>query len=151
MGYPVKTAAEARQLASETQRLIEAIQPNSIVGLRDSAIIGVMGYALASVDAVLRLRVRDYYFVGDRRWIRLVEKGVERHEIVDRRLEVDIDQYLAAAQIAGEPRSPLFRTTFNGTLRISPRPVAGSGFRKMILRRWHEAAHSDSAARAERP
>jgi hypothetical protein len=138
--YPVLTAAQARELASEAQRLIETIQPQSIVGLRDRALIGVMGYAWARADVVVAMQVRDYYRVGDRYWVRLRENGAERHEIVDRELEPHIDRYLMAAQIINEPRSPLFRATLSGTERIGPRTVRRSYVLALIKKLTNPAA-----------
>lgn len=117
------TAAEARELLADAQRLIAAIDPGTVAGRRNRAVIGLMGYAWASLDAVLGMQVRDYYALGDRRWVRLIENGFERHELVDRRLEQLIDEYLAAAGIAAEPRTPLFRTTLqNG--KVAHRKVS---------------------------
>jgi len=119
----VLTADDVRWLMAEAQRLIDDFEPRNIANLRDRAIIGIMGYAQASADAVIAMQVRDYYALGDRRWVRLWEDGIERHEIVDRRLEPHIDAYLAAAAIADEPRSPLFRSTLRGTQRLSMRRI----------------------------
>jgi len=87
---------------------MEAIEPRNVASLRDRAIIGIMGYAQASIDVVIAMRVRDYYSLGSRRWVRLQENGIERREIVDRRLESYIDAYLEAAGIADVGLSPLF-------------------------------------------
>src|SRR5258708_36572295 len=119
----VLTADDMRWLMAEAQRLIDDFEPRTIANLRDRAIIGIMGYAQAPVDDVIAMQVRDYYSLGDRRWVRLWENGIERHEIVDRRLEPHIDAYLAVAAIADAPRSPLFRVTFQGSQRLSMRRV----------------------------
>jgi site-specific recombinase XerC len=108
---------------AEAQRLIDAIEPWTLARVRNRAIIGVMGYAWASLDAALGLRVRDYFVVGDRRWLRLIENGAERHELVDRRIEPLIDAYLAAAGIGSEPHTVLFRS-IEPRQRVSARSVA---------------------------
>jgi site-specific recombinase XerD len=112
------TAAEALELFAKTQRLIDAIEPGTIANLRNRAIIGMMGYASASIDAVLGMQVQDYYTLGYRRWVRLTENGTERREMVDRKLETVMDEYLKAARIENEPRTPLFRSTLHGSRRI---------------------------------
>ena len=122
------TLTEARELIIAAQRLINAIEPRGLVNLRDRAIVGVIGYAWAQLDPVLAMRVRDYYSLGGRRWVRLVENDTERHEIADRRLEQYIDDYLLAAQIENEPHTPLFRSTILASghklsRQLSRRPV----------------------------
>src|SRR5947208_12586610 len=47
----------------------------SIAMLRDRAIIGALHYADRSIDAVIALRVGDYYSLGNRRWLRIVQDG----------------------------------------------------------------------------
>src|SRR5258708_28390566 len=102
----VLTADDMRWLMAEAQRFIDDFEPRNIANLRDRAIIGIMGYAQAPINAVLAMQVRDYYLLGDRRRVRLWEDRIERHEIVDRPLEPHIDPYLATAAIATEPRGP---------------------------------------------
>jgi site-specific recombinase XerC len=114
------SAAAAREVTASSQRLIDSIEPRTLANLRDRAIIAVMGYAWAPLSAVLAMRVRDYYVSGDCHWVRLVHRGTERRELVARRLQQYMDEYLAAAGIKEELDSPLFRLTFwgrNGGIR----------------------------------
>src|ERR1700682_5175237 len=64
---PVLTADQARTL-------LDSIKLDSIVGLRDRAIIGLMCYTFARVSAAVHMHVEDYYENGKRSWIRLHEK-----------------------------------------------------------------------------
>jgi hypothetical protein len=95
----------------------------TLAKLRDHAVIGVLRYANASVDAVITLRIRDYYSVGDRRWLRIVQDGIERHALVDVKLEYLIDKYLFAAGIKNDLHTPLFRSTLSGSGKISNRSI----------------------------
>jgi len=45
----------------ETRVLLDRIDVNSIAGLRDRALIGVMGYSFAQVGAVVDMKVENYY------------------------------------------------------------------------------------------
>src|SRR5712692_9213069 len=110
--------AEIRELMAEAQRLIDAIEPRSLPNLRDRAIIGVIGYAWAPVAAIIAMRVSDYYPLSDRRSVRFIKNGTKRHELVDRRLEKLMDEYLAVARIENELGSPLFRSTQPGNRRL---------------------------------
>ena len=71
-----------------------------------------MVYSFARVNAVLGMKVKDYFTQGRRGWVRLHEKGGKEHEVpCHHTLEKLLDEYLAAAGIAGDPEGPLFRTT----------------------------------------
>jgi integrase len=55
--------------------LLDSISPDTLVGLRDRALIASMVYTFARVGAVLKMRVEDVYIQGRRTWVRLHEKG----------------------------------------------------------------------------
>jgi len=65
---PVLTAEEARQL-------LQSITTDTVIGLRDRALVATMLYSFARVSAVVGMRVQDYYPQGKRSWLRLHEKG----------------------------------------------------------------------------
>jgi site-specific recombinase XerD len=71
---PVLSGAEMRQL-------LKSIDTRELIGLRDRALLGLMGYTFARVSAVVSLRVEDYFQQGRRSWLRLHEKGGKRHEV----------------------------------------------------------------------
>jgi hypothetical protein len=53
----------------------------AIVGLRDRALIATIVYSFARINAVLEMKVRDYFVQGRRGWVRLHEKGGKEHEV----------------------------------------------------------------------
>jgi integrase/recombinase XerD len=64
------------------------------------------------VNAVIGMKVKDYFTQGRRGWVRLHEKGGKEHEVpCHHMLEKLLDEYLAAAGIVGDAEGPLFRTT----------------------------------------
>ena len=67
--------------AEEAGKLLESIDINHLIGLRDRALIATMVYTFGRVGAVIKMRVEDYYPVGKRSWLRLHEKGGKRHEM----------------------------------------------------------------------
>jgi len=74
-------------------------------------LIGVMIYSFARIGAVLGMNVGDYYQQGKRCWIRLHEKGGKEHAVpAHHKAEELLDAYLAAAGIADQPGTPLFRS-----------------------------------------
>src|SRR6266550_8245723 len=56
--------------ADQARTLLDSIKTDSIVGLRDRAIIALMCYTFARVSAMDHMRVEDYYENGKRAWIR---------------------------------------------------------------------------------
>ena len=102
---PVLTADEARAI-------LDAIPTTSLTGLRDRALIGVMIYTFARVNAVIGMQVKDYFTQVRRGWVRLHEQGGKEHTVpCHHTLEQLLDAYIAAAGIAGDPDGLLFRTT----------------------------------------
>jgi integrase/recombinase XerD len=99
---PVLTGADAR-------KLVDSIDINHVVGLRDRALIALMVYSFARVGAVVNMRVRDYYANGKRYWIKLHEKGGKFHEVpVHHTAESYLDEYIKAAGTAEEKISHSF-------------------------------------------
>jgi site-specific recombinase XerD len=110
--YVVKRGKTPVLASDEARTLLDSIDTSTLKGLRDRALIGVMVYTFARVNAVLRMKVKDYYTQGRRGWVRLHEKGGKEHEVpCHHTLEKYLDEYIAAAGIAGEPDGFLFRTT----------------------------------------
>jgi site-specific recombinase XerD len=65
----------------EAHELFESIRTDTVVGLRDRALIGVLIYSFARVSATVSMRVEDYFPQGKRWWLRLHEKGGKYHEM----------------------------------------------------------------------
>jgi site-specific recombinase XerD len=129
---PVLTAGQARQL-------LDSIDTDSIVGLRDRALIGVMVYSFARVSAVIGMRVEDYYQSGKRWWIRLHEKGGKHHEVpAHHNAEAYLDAYLEAADIADRKKSSLFRT-INKRRQLTDSSMYRADVLRMIKRRAEAA------------
>jgi predicted nucleic acid-binding protein len=107
-------------------------------GLLARALIGVMTYTFARVNAVLQMRVRDYFVQGRRGWVRLHEKGGKEHDVpCHHKLEQYLDEYIAAAGLAGDPDGSLFRTTGRKTGR--QQRMWQQDANRMILRRAVDA------------
>jgi site-specific recombinase XerD len=71
---PVLTTEEAGDL-------LRSIVTDSVVGLRDRALIGVMVFTFARVSAACGLNVSDIFHQQRRLWVRLHEKGGKFHEM----------------------------------------------------------------------
>jgi site-specific recombinase XerD len=109
-----------------------------LVGLRDRALIGVMVFTFARINAVPEMKVRDYFVQGRRGWVRLDEKGGKQHELpCHHSLEKYLDEYLPAAGIADDLDGPLFRTT--GRKTGKQQPMCQQDAYRMIQRRARAA------------
>lgn len=96
----------------DAKALIDAIETDTLIGLRDRALIGTLLYTFARIEAALGMDVEDYFSAGRKRWrVRLHEKGGKVHEMpVHHTLEEYLDAYIEAAGIASDKKGPLFRT-----------------------------------------
>ncbi|MFN0172754.1 MAG: tyrosine-type recombinase/integrase [Bryobacteraceae bacterium] len=125
---PVLTADQARTL-------LDSIKTDTIVGLRDRALIGLMVYSFARVSAVVRIRVEDYYLNGKRSWFGFHEKGGKLHDVpAHHNAEAYLDAYLSAAGIGDEKKSPLFRSV-DRDRRLTMNPMTRIDVLRMIKRR----------------
>ena len=122
-------------LASEEMgELLASLPTDSVLALRDRALLGVMAYTFARIGAVLDLKVEDYYVQRRRGWLRLHEKGGKVNEIpCHHTLEQYLEEYLQAAGIRDDGAGPLFRGWRKGAL--VPSPLNQSNIHKMIRRR----------------
>jgi len=126
---PVMTAEEARQL-------IESIGVDSVVGLRDRALIATMLYSFARVSAVVGMQVLDYYPQGKRSWIRLHEKGGKFHEVpCHHKAEEYLDAYLEATELRKQPKTPLFRSTRGRTMQLTEKALSRVDAFRIVQRR----------------
>jgi site-specific recombinase XerD len=131
---PVLTAEEARAL-------LDSIEPSSLIGLRDRALIALMVYTFARVGAALKMRIEDVYAQGRRTWIRLHEKGGKRHEMpAHHNLDEYLHAYIEGAALAGDKKGFLFRTARGRAENLSERPMSQPDAWRIIERRAHAAA-----------
>ncbi len=101
----------------EMHDLLASIDTGSLIGLRDRALIGLMGYTFARVSAAVGMKIEDYYVQKKRGWVRLHEKGGKVTELpCHHNLEVFLDDWIAASGLSQEPDAPLFPTLRHGRL-----------------------------------
>jgi integrase len=97
---PILTPTEAR-------KLIRSIPPDTVVGLRDRALIGLMIYTFARVSAAATMNVKDVYRKQETLWGRLHEKGGKRHEMpCQHNLKEWLQEYIEAAGLAAQENEP---------------------------------------------
>ena len=82
------------------------------------------------------MRVEDYFANGKRWWVRLHEKGGKRHEMpAHHKLEAFLDEYLRAADVVGEAKSPLFRSAVRRTGTLAATAMHRVDAWRMVQRR----------------
>lgn len=103
--------------AEEMHDLLAAIDTSSLLGLRDRALIALMGYTFARVGAAVGMKVEDYYVQKRRGWVRLHEKGGKVTELpCHHNLDQYLEEWITASGLASEPEAPLFPTLRHGRL-----------------------------------
>ena len=133
--HSVKKGKTSVLSAEEMGALLLSIKTDSLIGLRDRALIGLMGYTFARVGAVVGMKVEDYYIQRRRGWIRLHEKGGKVTELpCHHNLEHFLDEWLNASGLSSEPTAPLFPTLRHGKLDARMH-LAQANVHMMIQRR----------------
>ena len=133
--HSVKKGKTPVLAAEEARALLDAIDTNMLIGLRDRALIGLMVYTFARVGAAIKMRVEDVYIQGRRIWVRLHEKGGKEHEMpCHHNLEAWLHEYIEGAQLTGA-KGYLFRSAVGRTGRLSEVPMAQADVFRMVGRR----------------
>ena len=122
--------------SDEARALLDSINVETLIGLRDRALVGLMTYTFARVSAALGMRVEDYYVQGRRGWVRLHEKGGKEHTMpTHHNLDQYLYEYIAAAAISAERKAPLFRAARGRSGELGPNPMQQPDVWRMIRRR----------------
>ena len=144
--YSIKKGKTIAPTAEQVRELLDSIDTDDIVGLRDRAIIASLFFSFARVDALVKMRVEDYFPRGKRWWFRLHEKRGKEHEMPVHHLsEQYLDEYLRAAGILADAdaKTPLFRSAPRRSKTLTPNPLAQSNVYRMIQRRALAAGIAD--------
>jgi site-specific recombinase XerD len=144
---PVLNEEQARRLLASIRitKMVNAEDGSDkevpwLVGLRDRALIGVMVYSFARISAVVAMEVEDYFSNGRCWWLRLHEKGGKRHEMpAHHKLEQFLDEYLDAAGIRDQGKTPLFGSALRRTRILTGRSMHRIDANQMVRRRTIEA------------
>jgi integrase len=123
--------------------LIRAIPTDTVVGLHDRALIGLMIYTFARVSAAVNMNVKDVYQKQETLWVRLHEKGGKHHEMpCQHNLKDWLREYIEAAGIGTDKYGPLFRTVDRKTKGVSRVRLDRQRVWAMALRAFAGASRS---------
>ncbi len=133
--YSIRRGKTPVLTAEESRELLDSIETDTIIGLRDRALIGVMVFSFARISAAVAMRVEDYVQTGKRWRFRFLEKGGKYNEVfAHHNAEAYLDAYLDTAGIGKENRSPLFRSV-DRKLKLSHRSLSRTDALRMVKRR----------------
>jgi integrase/recombinase XerD len=125
----------------QSRFLLNSIKSDSIIGLRDRAIIAVLIFTAVREGAVASLRLRDFAQDGTQFVLRFAEKGGKARSIPVRHdLESILREYVLLTQLDKQPKdSPLFRSMSAGRPLLSEQPITGGDICRMVKRRLRVA------------
>ena len=135
---PELTVKQARQL-------LDSIDTDHVVGLRDRAIIGTLCFTAVRCGAVARLKRGDFQHGGDQWTLRFTEKGGKSRDIPVRH---DLQQYLldyldAAHLRRARQDTPLFRSTVRREKRLTSNSLTAGDMWALLKRRLKDAGLPD--------
>ena len=133
--HVVTTGATPVLSPAEARRLLAAIDPGTLTGRRDRALVSVMLYSVARVSAVIGMRRPDYFRQERQGWLRLHEKGGTRHDVpAHHRASEALDDYLARAG-RDAATAALFQSVDPAGRRLTGRTLSRRLVLAMIKRR----------------
>ncbi len=139
----------------QMQQLLASINADSVVGLRDRALIAVMTATFGRIEATLGMNIADYFEDGKHWSIKLHEKNGKTIVMpVQHKLEEYLDAYIKAAggveafpfesSRNGRPtkHQPLFRSTRGRSGKLTDNRMSRQDSWRMIKRRARQAGIS---------
>jgi site-specific recombinase XerD len=134
--HVVGTGKTPMPTREEAKALLANIPADTLIGLRDRALVATLLYTFSRVSAALAMRVEDYYPVGKQWWLRRREKGGKEYAMpANPTLQAYLDRYIEAAGMEQERKTSLFRSADGRTGRLTDRVMSRADAYRMIGRR----------------
>lgn len=134
--YSVRKGKTPVLSAEEMRDLLASIKTDTVIGLRDRALLGLLSYTFARVSAAVHMKVEDFYIQGRKSWVRLREKGGKVVELpAHPNLDTYLTEYLAAAGLTADSKSPLFRAVPGKKGKLGAKALSRHDAYRMIRRR----------------
>jgi site-specific recombinase XerD len=125
----------------DVRTLLASLDTSTVVGLRDRAIVAILVYTAARAGAVASLWHSSFYHAGDQWMLHFEEKGGKSREIPVRHdLEQMLVEYITAAIQDAPKHSPLFRTAYRKTGRLTENRMYVVDICRMVKRRLKDAS-----------
>lgn len=127
----------------ECRALLQSIETETVIGLRDRAIVATLIYTAVRVGAVSRLDCGDFYPDGAQWMLRFAEKRGKSREIpVRHNLQEYLEAYIGAAGMDLEAQKrgkPIFRAAIRREKRLSDGRLETNDICRMVKRRMKAA------------
>jgi site-specific recombinase XerD len=135
--YSVMEGKTPEITVEQSRKLLASIKLESVVDLRDRAVIATLIYTAARAGAVAKVRVGDLVEDGTQLALRFAEKGGKARSIPVRHdLQVFLQEYIFVGELDNEPNdSALFRTVAGSNGRLSSKQMTGVDICRMVKRR----------------
>jgi integrase/recombinase XerD len=103
---------------NQVRQILNAPSPDTLKGLRDSAILHVLFYTGCRISEVGKLKVKDYYEDGGYFVLNFTIKGGKKNKIaIHQELQIVLERYLSASGHGSESNSPLILAVKRAGLR----------------------------------
>jgi len=142
--YEVVEGKTPEMTVKGARDLLASIKTDTVVGLRDRAIVAMLIYTAARAGAVAKLTRDGFYHAGDQWMLHFEEKNGKSREIPVRHdLEQMVFEYLDATGLRDAPKgSPLLRTAYRKTGRLTENGMHVMDVCRMVKRRLRDAGLS---------
>lgn len=122
-------------IEDDARAILAAIETDTLIGLRDRALLSLMTTSLARVGAVVKMQVRDFQELPAGAQYRLEEKG-GREKVMEAHPETEryVREYLVAAELEEAREAPLFQSV-DQRGRVTGRPLDSNDVLRMTKRR----------------
>ncbi|MBT3169784.1 MAG: tyrosine-type recombinase/integrase [Candidatus Cloacimonetes bacterium] len=103
---------------NQVRQILNATSPDTLKGLRDSAILHILFYTGCRISEVGKLKVKDYYEDGGYCVLHFTIKGGKKNKIaIHQELQIVLRRYLSASGHGSESDSPLILAVKRAGLR----------------------------------
>lgn len=138
-------ARKSAPTAQQARTLLDCIDIERPVGLRDRALIGLLIFSLVKISTALNLRLGDYQIKDNQAFLRVSEHGRFKLIPVHHQLRVYIDEYLVVLgdRAQDEYLFPSSDRSRRGD-QLLDLAMTGKGALKMLKRRIKQAKLPDS-------
>ena len=133
--YSIERGKTPSLSEGEMKRLMDSIDGDKLIDIRDRAMLSVMVYSFARVGAVIGMKTEDYLQAEGRMWFRFREKNGKRHEVpAHSEASRTVEAWIAAAGSGGNRHQPLFRAVSHAG-KAGPNAMDSNDVLRMVKRR----------------
>lgn len=112
----------------EARALLDSIETDTLVGLRDRALIALLVYGSSEISAAIKMSVEDYHTP-----LRPHQRGKKCQETAPHHdLHIQLKAYISAAGISEDRTGPLFRAVGGKISQLTRHPLLQQEVHRII-------------------